>query len=386
MVNFKSKTEGEKFTFSKDFVLRLRVIKSLKPELTEADAIRFVAHKFYGDDVVGVADIIDFIEDKCGTGVDLTNAPLDQKKDEYINSLTDEVKNKEKERKLKEKQVQDKLQALDKEKSERKEQEKEALKSYKKVRNSSILYYALLVGGVLAGLALIASFGGVAGTIYAAVGAISNISFTQLLSLGLLIGAGKYVWNYFKGKRKEKPKKTKRFDRLKEEYSKNQEAMQKSKEKVDSLTKELAAAQAEVNSASKEEEAIVLKKSAEEAHLASYRTTTDFGRRVDFAATFIKADYEQTKAKLDQNGASNQDKKNLDDWYNHFIGSIYYGASKGTIKTVQDIEQIEQEARDKFALIKDPLNVVDMTYNNVNVNSGTNNKTNQTLDDMYASL
>ena len=111
MVNFNSLSEGEKLAFSKDFLIRYKVVKKLKPNIaSEKDILTLVSHKFYDDNLSLVHDCIKFMGSKSKFN-SLEDVNLDSYAQEYkasldaqINSVRDEFKKKKAEADLKEKE------------------------------------------------------------------------------------------------------------------------------------------------------------------------------------------------------------------------------------------------------------------------------------------
>jgi len=84
MVRFNSLSEGEKFAFSRDFLVKFKVIKKLRPELTEEkDILTLVAKKFYDEDMTNLEECIKFMDNKVKIE-SLSTINLDEPVKEFV--------------------------------------------------------------------------------------------------------------------------------------------------------------------------------------------------------------------------------------------------------------------------------------------------------------
>lgn len=388
MANFDSLSKGGKYTFAKDFLIRARAVQNLKPNFTDEEVIRAVAHKYYSSDISSLVKCVGFVKEECGdcsSLKELVEAPLDAKAKAYVASLESETKDKEKGKDAKLSARNAKEKDFYKAAAVRNGAETLLIKEQEKQRNKNILKLVALGVGVLVGLSLLMSVGGVVGAINGIIGFATNLTFTQTFSLVFTIFAGNHIYEkFFKGKGKDKKKA--KDEKKKAHMTKLKEDADKAKEAVENIQKEYANLTSEAKQAIIDFSDAQGKEMSEKAHLANYRATTDMGRQIDTTVNEIKVGYAAAKDTLIRNNAPDSDKKDLEDWYTHYVGSIYSGASKGTISSAQILAGIKQEAELRFQQIIDPLNVVNTNYTEANVHSGTNAATNQTLDEMYAAL
>lgn len=384
VINFSSKTEGEKYAFSKEFILRYRVVKNLKPGLSDADILIFVANKFYGNDVAGLRESIRFIESKCGSITRLEDAPLDAQAASYVNGLNNEVTTKTNAHATKQGEKNAKTAELAAEQNNRNALSLALTAANQKVARRALRTPLLIAAAVIVGLVVISSFGGLVGTVNALTGWISNLAFTQLFTGIAAIYGGTQIFKKYKGKFSSPFKAG--DDKAKAAAEKAQQDLDASTAKINTLTSEEAALAGEEAAALAEKNAAITKRNTENLKMAGYRADTPFMGDVDFCVTEINALYTAKKTDMVTRGMSSLEIQSLEKWRDHYVGALYFGVSKGTITVQADLDTIKAEADTKFIQVANPTYIGDKEYNSTTVAAGTNPKTNQMLDDMYASL
>jgi len=385
MVNFETKTEGEKFAFADSFIKKLKLVKVLRPSLNEADAIKIVAVKYYDRDLKGVFDCIDFIEEKCGEGVDLFDAPLNAKRLEYITSLENKQKEKESAHQKLEKDKTKKEQEKNSAEAERNKAKDDYDKAFKKYKNSGRMHRLLIIGAVAAVLFAIVGFGGIAGLFNFGTGVLfANFTTMELLSVSVLAWLSYKVYEIFKGKKPKEKKRKTGFEKKKEKAGEKEAEYKKAQEKVNEKSADFVKLNTEAEAAKKEADKAKQFCETEKQKMDSCQTT-DISIE-DAVCLEIKGKWQEALQIMERNGSTAKEKNNLTDWYNHYVGAIFYGTAKGIIKSEADIKQIQNEAYARFEQIIDPLDISNKTYSKQTVNMGHNSKTNQTLEDMYNCL
>lgn len=375
MVNFNGLSEGEKFAFSKDFLIRYKTIKKLKPALTsERDVLMLVAQKFYGGNIRVVNDCIRFMDSKTKI-TSLETIDLDDAVDEYKKKLEDNVKTKQEEINKKTKEQTEKtndynLAVIARNKAKNKVDEaKGAVKSHGIIKGLAI------TGLVLAGISLIVGIGGLAG----ALTIIGNLTFTQITTLAFLCYGGYWLYGkikpWFSGIFKSKAdKRNKKLEDANKKYDESGKTVEKEKTELAKIITEKSQAENEYNSANAQAQ-------SENISLEKYRKTNNFDKKLTLAEISIRDAYQMAMSRA----TSDADKINLEDWYSHFEGSLYANAYLGQIRTEQDIQKIVSEAKQKFREVSNPL-AMNSEYNDANVKSRTDSRTNRPLEEIYQAI
>ena len=381
MVNFNSLSEGEKFAFSKQFLIQYQTIKKLQPTLTqEKDLIYLVVDKCYEGNLTVVEDCIRFMYSKKEFS-SLDEVRLDDPINEYVANLRAKVKEKQDEADNKNKILEKKKKDYDKATAERNEIIDKFQEAQEWKKTKSIIKWIFIVLAVSAGLSLLATYGGIVGIINQIPALLMELNFTQTLTLGL-IG----YWGFYKGVIKEvwgkvKEKFKGRADNKKKNYNKLKEAKESKDQEREKLASEVANLEVENANAKNALDAQKAIADSEISKLDQYKRFANFEKILKSHEVLIKTYYSATKRR-----ATTEDEANkLEDWYNHYIGAMYYGAMLGDIQTQDDFNSIVEQSKNKFNQVLDPL-YVDTEYTEANIKNSMDPRTAVPLDEMFTSI
>lgn len=381
MTNFNELSESEKYVFAKRFLIQYKVIRKLKPDIVnERDVLVLIADKCYGGDTKIVEDCIRFMYSKSKFD-SLEQANIDASKDEYLSSLNaQEVEAKKKAEGNKGEQ--EKLAKQNEEAIEQRNKERcklSELETQEKTRK--FIKTGIVLGAIIVGCILISGFGGIVGTINALLATITELSFTQVAVLAL-VG----YWGFYEGglknifgkfKDRSKVKADKREKDIAEQKSKLGERDKAQKE----VAEKLSALKAQEKSAQAEYESKRNMVDAEKSKLATFDKFSNFDKQLQLNEILLKSQYNKTKERV----LATEDAKRLDKWYGHYLGSMYYGAYKGSLQTKDDFNNILGQAKTKFERIGNPL-YVDNDYNENSITAGADARTNVPLEDLYEAI
>lgn len=381
MANFKNLSEGEKFAWSKDFLIKFRIMQKLRPELTEErDILTLVAKKFYGEKIEELEECVNFIESKTAIS-SLADVNLGPAVEEYENGLKEKCKETEEQFKQDQKAEEEKMLEYERQTRLRNYFDKlykdEEIRQQRSERTKSILKLSLVAAIVLA----VIGMGGIVGVANALLAFISNLSSIQAVTIGLVVVAG---WNKgwlknLKGKftARGKANKDKREKKL-EDLKKDQESHEEEQKKVmDDCVKARAGREESEKTARKAKHEF----ESECAHLSKYNKMNEFDRTLKMSEVEIKNQFEHALRQYD----SDDEKKNLDKWREHFTASLYYGAFKGTLKNRADVDALVESSRQKFEQLSNPLNV-NRTFTEGNVRAQTNLGANKPIEELFESI
>lgn len=381
MTNFDTLTMGEKYTASKDLLMRVKAVKNLKPNFSSRDVLKAVASKFYGNDVRFVNGCVNFIKNECGdfsTLDELVDVPLDEKAQAFIDGLKNDVKNKEKIYNEKKSEKETKSKAL-KSAQEKRNNAQDAINQVERKEAWKDVIKMLLLGAVLLlGVGAIISAGGIMGAAGGIAGFISNLTFTQQFSLLFVGFIGVSIYNNFikakKGKDPSKTWKGKREKAKKDEMGKLSANLQKSKESIDTLQAEVASCETEVTTAESELNKARRIESSETANMAHYRKTSEIDVQIDAGVNELSVKYAEKKDDMNRNNASEEELSNLDNCYYHHVGKLYLDASLNRLSTKAEIDARIAMAKLALDQVSNPLSM------------NVNNSYDESLDDMFASI
>ena len=381
MVDFNSLSEGEKFAFSKKFLIEYRVIKNLKPSLKEEkDILLLVAEKCYDGDVRVLENCIRFMYGKTKFD-NLEEVNLDDAEMEYAKSL--EKQSIEQDKKLKEKFAQEgKKQAEYAAATQARNAAIVRLEDAQSKENFRKISKWLIIGGaVMAGCLLLLTYGGLVGVVNGLLAALTELSFAQVATLGI-VG----YWGFYKGgfltlggkiKGMFASRADKREKKLKE--IKDQKAEQDKKQK--NIADQLSAIKAEKEALQLAVDQQKSKTDAERTKLERYERYSNFDRMLRLNEVELKDYFNLTKEKM----STPEDMKKLEDWHRLYLGSLYYGAYTGAIKTRDDFKAIVEQAKAKFGQLSNPL-YVNTDYTDENIKLGTDPRTNKPLEELYEAI
>ena len=381
MVEFNKLSEGEKFAFSKDFLVKFRVIQKLRPELSsEKDVLMLVAKKFYAENLEQLEDCIKFIESKVKFN-SLSNVNLEPAVKEYESGLKKKIED----RKLKIKKEEE-----DEEKKRREYEHETGLRNYfdreykhefsRSKRNDKlrdILKIVLIAVAVIAVL----SAGGIVGLGNYILAFVSNLSSLQLITLGAVVyfgwkeGWAKSVKGKYDGWQKgRKDKRKKHMDSFKDKQDLHIKEQKR-------IAEERAKIHAERIADSKAQEKAVHELEAESVHIGRYSRMNNFDKALTLSEIEIKDQYERALRQYD----SDDDKKNLSKWFEYYVGVLYYGAYKGILKDREDINKMVEESKHKFEQLSNPLNATP-TFSQDKARAQNISGVNKSLEEMYQSI
>lgn len=381
MAEFNKLTEGEKFAWAKEFLIKFRVMQKLRPDLTEdRDILGLVAKKFYGGNIDELENCINFIENKVPI-TSLANVNLEPAINEYEENL----------RRLKreaEKQVAKEANAEATKKMEYDRQtdlrnyhesnfKKEETRQKRSARRNNIVKLSLIALAVMA----VIGMGGFAGVGNAILGFISNLTSIQAVTIGLVVYAG---WNKgwlksIKGKFKDiakakKDKKEKKLTGLKAEKEKQEQEQKKAADEYAKARSAKTESQKAADKAKHEFE-------SESLHISKYNRLNEFDRSLKMSEVEMRDHYKRAVRGTD----SDEEKKNMDKWIEHYIASLYYGAYKGTLNSRADISALVENAKQKFKQISNPLNM-NRKFSDENVRAQSGTGINKPIEEMYESI
>ena len=378
MVSFNSLSEGEKFAFSRDFLVKFRVIQKLRPELTEEkDILTLVAKKFYGEDPTNLEECIKFMDEKVKID-SLSSVNLDEPIRKYEESLKKSIKERAEKLEQERKDEEEKLMEYKRETSSRNYFDKEYNGELSRQRRNKTIKNILLTALIVSAILILPAFGGLVGATNALLSFVANMSSLQVLTLGGLVYFGwKKGWTKnakgkFDGWRKGR--KDKRDKRL-AGYKERQELHQKEQERV---AGERAKIHTERLADMKAQEKAMHDLEAEKVHISRYERINNFDKLLKTSEVEIKDKYEKA---LRMYGYDDE-KKNLSQWYEHYIGSLYYGAYIGALKNRADVESLIERAGAKFEQLANPLNI-NRNFSEDNVRAQTDSVVNKPLEEMY---
>ena len=352
MEKFNNLSEAEKFAFSSEFLTRFKLIKKLRPEITqEKDILAVVANEFYDNDLKSLVSSIKFIDSKCKID-SLDTVDLDEAIDAYSDSL-------EKEELSKEKLIQDidaeVSELQEKEKNKKKEVEK-AVKNFKKKRNKEILIQGLKCAGlsmlIFYGVGLIATYG-IMGIVGAVLSWIPTLTTAQV---GVLALVG--YWGFSSGGFKKMWGSIKKFFETK--ATKREEALKNAQEKMTTTSAEQKELSDKITTKQKEKVAAendhyntVKKRKNEQAILKKVKQKSAFDDEITVTEGVINSQYNTASKGVDSEEIDGR----MKDAKDKFIASLYQMAYKGQIKTRKDLRAIIESAKVKFGQLSNPLNV-----------------------------
>lgn len=375
MVNFNGLSEGEKFAFSKEFLIRYKTIKKLKPSLSsDKDILLLVAHKFYGGNIRAINDCIRFMDSKTKIH-SLDTIDLDDAIDEYKNKLNKDLKDKKSQKEQKEAEQTQKENNYNKAVVARNNAVAGLNEAQKSIKTHSIIKGLAITGLVVCGISLLAGIGGLAGVL----AIIGNLTFTQITTLVFLIYGGYWLYGkikpMFSGIFKSKAdKRNKKLESAENKLKESSEAVEKGKSELAKTITEKQQAESEYNKANNE-------MAKESISLERYRKINNFDKSLAISEIAIKDAYLSSLSRA----TSEEEKRQMEDWYNHFEGSLFASAYLGQIKTMQDMEKFVNEAKLKFKEITNPL-AMNTEYNDTNIKSRPDPRTNKPLEEIYQSI
>ena len=381
MVRFNSLSEGEKFAFSRDFLVKFKVIKKLRPELTEEkDILTLVAKKFYDEDMTNLEECIKFMDNKVKIE-SLSTINLDEPVKEYESSLKKNIKERAEKLDRESRDEDEKFLEYKRETTTRNYFDREYNAEVSRQKRNKSIKNILITTLIIAALLIMPAFGGLVGTANAILAFVADLSSLQVLTLGGLIYFGwqkgwtKNAKGKFDGWRKgRKDKRDKRLAGFKEKQELHQKAQKK-------IAEERAKIHAERMADLKAQEKAMHEFEAEKVHINRYERIANFDNLLKMSEIEIKDQYERALRMYDYE----DEKKNLSRWYEHYVGSLYYGAYKGTLKSRSDIENLVQRAGAKFEQLANPLNV-NRTFSEENVRAQNDFGANKPFEEMYQSI
>lgn len=381
MANFNDLSEDEKFVFARRFLSQYRLVSRIRVGLNEPmDVIKSVALKYYGGDTRNIEDCIKFIQSKTDLKsletVSLTNAFVD-----YQKSKIDQQKKLDKD-------IQDKEKALNKCDSELAGAEgrrNELDNSLNRAKNRLSVKPILILAGLIALGGVIIASGGIMGVATSVFAFLSNINFNQACTLffvGYCIkkiddknsGIGKFA-GWVKGLFASTEDKAKK---RKEEIEKD---LAKQKDTVKAKKEERAKLEGELEGLVKDKQKMQSSATLYEASIEKYNQLENFEKSLTNAELGLKNCYNMMAKRI----SDKKDLGNLEDWYNHFKGQLYFNIYNGKIKTQADVNAIIAEAGLKFNEVINPLGI-DSTYSEANIKALKNPLLNTTLEEQFATI
>lgn len=374
MVNFNSLSEAEKFVFAKEFLTKFKVIKKLKPSLTDdKDIIMLVARKFYDDDAKGLLDCVKFIDSKTDLQ-SLETADLDDAVDEYKQSLSAGVAKKEQELHEQEDIAKKSDKEYDACVKSRNKSKKNVDDAENKIRDhkirKTIFWTLLIVGGFFA----VGALGGVVPIINSILAWCTDLVFHQVLAL-VALGFGGFKaggWLIPKLKARISAKADGRKNDLEKanaEFKEKEAAVQKSKQNK-------AAAESQKAQLETTLQGLKDKEASEISRLSNYTKMGRFDRSLEIASIALR----EYAARAGQ-----KDSVDVEDWHRHFEASLYAGVYMGRIRSQADIDELVGEAKEKFETLSSPL-AINSEYTEKNIKSRTGARTNQTLEEIFEAI
>jgi len=381
MVSFNSLSEGEKFAFSKDFLIRFRVIQKLRPELTEEkDILSVVAKKFYDENITNLEECIKFIDSKAELS-SLSTVNLEPAVKDYEESLKKKIKdNQEKLEKTKKEEEQKILEY--KQKTTKRnffdteyKNEEARQKSNKRTKN------LIIAGLIVAGLLLLPALGGGVGVVNALLAFVADLSALQVITIGLV------VWLVFKKgwikniKEKIDEKKKARNDKNSKILKNIKEKQTECQKEQQAIADERAKLYQEITDAQKTQDKTVHQFEAEKVHIGRFERMNKFDTALKMCEVEIKSQYEKAIRQYD----SEEEKKNLGKWHEHFVGALYYGAYSGKLKSRRELDELVKYSGQKFEQLSNPLNI-NRSFSDENARAQRDFGVNKPIEEMYESI
>ena len=233
----------------------------------------------------------------------------------------------------------------------------------------------------MAGCLLLLTYGGLAGVVNVLLAALTELSFTQVATLGIVgywgiyQGGFKEIWGKIKGSFASRA--DKREAKLKALKEKKSEQDKKQKQIAD----QLATIKSEKETLQASVEQQKSKCNAEKTKLERYEQFSNFDKLLRLNEVSLKGHYNLAKERL----STPEDLQKLEDWHRQYLGSLYYGAYMGEIKTREDFNAIIEQARVKFGQLSNPL-YVNTDFNDDNIKAGTDARTNKPLEELYEAI